>query len=172
MYYCPYNKLSSQHLQECNQYSKWQPLLAKRMSSSEFTPLVGLSIHRSAKLLGCLISLVCNSKDSVIFKLFTCIMIVHTLKICISKKLVELRHFSIKNAWGCLVCVIGSSNSFHSFIFKNSQLIVHTFKMCTSYFVHIWIIFHHILVVLNLDIYIAYSTYGVLTLCNLKLQQF
>ena len=78
-----------------------------------------------------LVCVICNSKSfhSLIFKL--CIMIVHTLTMCLSFlcefdkhfpifRAVELRHFF-------------HSNSFHSFIFKLYVMIVHTLNMYTLY---------------------------------------
>ena len=76
-----------------------------------------------------LVCVICNSKSfrSLIFKL--CIMIAHTLNICLSflckfnkhfliLRAVELRHFPAEMLRGCLVCVICNSSSFHSFVFK------------------------------------------------------
>ena len=82
---------------------------------------------------------ICNSKSfySLIFKL--CIMIVHTLNMCLSFlckfykhflifRAVELRHFFPSEMLrGCLVCVICKSSSFHSFIFKLCIMIVDIF---------------------------------------------
>ena len=99
---------------------------------------IHLSVLLSATLLGCLVSF--------IFKL--CLMIVHTLKMCTSYFVHNLKIFlflrvlnldifpSVMRS-GCQVCVICNSNSFYTFIFKPCIMTVHTLKMCTYYFVHI-----------------------------------
>ena len=58
---------------------------------------------------------------------------------------------------GCLVCVICNSSSFHSFVFKLS-ILIHTLNMCT---------FDNIFWSFELRMYYVYTTFGVLTLCNL-----
>ena len=76
-----------------------------------------------------LVCLIVNSKSfhSLIFKL--CIMIVHTLNMCLSFlckfdkhflifRAVDLDIFSSEMLRGCLVCVICNSSSFHSFIIQ------------------------------------------------------
>ena len=71
-----------------------------------------------------LVCIICNSKSfySLIFEL--CIMIVHTLNMCLSFLCKFDKHFPI---FRCLVCVICNSSSFHSFIFKLCILIVDIF---------------------------------------------
>ena len=84
-----------------------------------------------------------NSKSfhSLIFKL--CIMIVHTLNMCLSFlckfdkhflifRAVELRHFSSERLRGCLVCVICNSSSFHSFIIQTMIRKYHNHKLQTT----------------------------------------
>ena len=92
-----------------------------------------------------LVCVICNSKSfhSLIFKL--CIMIVHTLNMCLSflckfdkhfliYRAVELRHsFPSEMLRGCLICVICNSSSFHSFIFKLCIMSGHTLNMYTPY---------------------------------------
>ena len=92
-----------------------------------------------------LVCVICNSKSfhSLIFKL--CIMIVHTLNMCLSFlckfdkhffifRAVELRHFFPSEMLrGCLICVICNSSSFHSFIFKLCIMSGHTLNMYTLY---------------------------------------
>ena len=92
-----------------------------------------------------MVSNICNSKSfhSLIFKL--CIMIDHTLDMCLSFlckfdkhflifRAVELRHFFPSEMLSeCLVCVICNSSSFHSFIFTLCIMIFHTLNMYTLY---------------------------------------
>ena len=94
-----------------------------------------------------------NSKSfhSLIFKL--CIMIVHTLNMCLTflcefhKRFLILGllnldiFFPSEMLRGCLVCVFCNSSSFQSLVFKLCIMIVHTFNMYTLYLCTFDIIF-------------------------------
>ena len=110
-----------------------------------FFGVLNIDIFSLEKLRWFLFCVICNSKSfhSLLFKL--CIMIVHTLNMCLPFLCKFYKHFLIFWAvelrnfippeilMGCLVCVICNSSSFHSFTFKRSIMIVLTLNMYTLY---------------------------------------
>ena len=90
-----------------------------------------------------LVCVIWNSKrfHSLIFKL--CIMIVHTLNMCLSFlcnliivsyiRFVELRHFFHPKCLGVSVFAISNSSSFHSSKFKLCIIFFHILNMYTRY---------------------------------------
>ena len=110
-----------------------------------FRGVLNLDIFSFEMLRWFLVCVICNSKSfhSIIFKL--CIMIVHSLNVCLSFSvqnliniflvlgLSNLNIFPSKMLRGCLVCVICNSSSFHSFIFKLCIKIFNTLNMYSLY---------------------------------------
>ena len=109
-----------------------------------FLGVLNLDLFSLEMLRWFLVWVISNSKSfqSLIFKL--CIVIVHTLNMCLpflckfdnyfqTFRAVELRHFPSEMLM-CLVCLICNSSSFHSFIFNLCFMIVHTLNMYTLYF--------------------------------------
>ena len=129
-----------------------------------FLRVLNFDIFPSEMRRGCLVCVISNSNSfhSFIFKL--CIMIVHTLKTCISnfyfykfndffggREALNLDSFFCKMLRMCMICVICNSKSFHSLICKLSIMIILTVNVCTSFCAHL-IIFSILLGLLNLDI--------------------
>ena len=112
--------------------------LINSASTSSVRPSVGSFVRPfvcpSATLLGCLVCVICNSKSFHFFLFKLCIMIIHTLNMCLPFlckfdkhflifRAVELRHFFPSEMLrGCLVCVICSSSSIQTLYYDCSHI--------------------------------------------------